>query len=218
MTEDNITIANMRKEEAEVPNFEKYLFPADIALIRCVDERQAVDNTNGVEIPGGTYGIIDAIKYFKPNITEEEAWKLAKEKGIPFGGHIDQHHGAKGCGYGRLVEEKPEIVRARENIPAADRLRRIQENKDGKIQTLLGDHHPTHAVINHRKDFSIDPDKAYKDKLGIFNFDKWAAKIFGELLGFDGDAFADHLEDVYKRTVTELTGITTFYEIQEQKK
>ena len=64
MTEHSMENSKPPQKETEVPNFENYLFPADITLIRCVDERQAMDNTNGVEIPGGIYGIIDAIKFF----------------------------------------------------------------------------------------------------------------------------------------------------------
>jgi len=194
-----------------IPNFEKYLFPADSTLLRCVDERQAVDNTNGVEIPGGIYGVIDAIKHFNPNLSEDAAWQLAREKHIPICGHIDEHHGARGCGYAKLVEDEPKTVSARESIPAKDRLVRIPGEN---VLTLLGEHKPTHAVINHRENFSIDPDKACGDHLGIFNFDRWAAKLFGERLGFDGDAFADHLENVYRKTVTRLTGITTFHEMK----
>jgi len=200
------------QEKAGIPDFKKYLLKADIDLIRCVDERQALDTTNGIEIPGAIYGIIDGIKHFA-HCTEEDAWKLAKEKGIPIDGHIDEHHGAKGCGYATLVEDEPKTVLAIESIKAQDRLQKIQD-ANGQVITLLGDHHPTHAVINHREGYSLDPDKAAVDDLGIFNFDRWAAKMFGEKLGFEGDKFADHLETVYKKTVTRLTGFTVFHEIR----
>ncbi len=194
------------------PDFARYLLKADTSLIRCVDERQAKDNTNGVEIPGAIYGLIDAIKHFT-HCSEEEAWKRAKEAGLPIDGHIDEHHGAKGCGYGRLVEEQPATVMAPEAVPAQQRLAKIQE-AEGQVLMLLGDHHPTHAIINHRVDYSLDPDQATKDGFGIFNFDAWAARRFGAMLGLDEGAFAMHLEEVYKKTVTALTGITQFHEVR----
>ncbi len=187
---------------------EKYLFPASLDTIRCVDERQAIDASNGVEFPGGIYGIIDEIKRLS-GCSEDEAWEKARQANIPLDDHIDEHHGAKGCGYARLVEEQHETVLAPESVPAQKRLEKIQQ-LGGKIQTLLGEHHPTHAVINHRIHTSIDPDQATENGLGIFNFDKWAAKVFGERLGFDPQKFADDLEKVYRRTVTALTGIQDF--------
>jgi len=201
-------------EKFQLPDFNKYLFPADITLIRCVDERQAeeTDNTNGVEIPGAVYGIIDAIKHFK-TCSEDEAWKLAMTANIPLGGHTDEHHGALGCGYARIVENTPDAVLAPEKVPAADRLKKIQQ-VDGLVLNLLGEHHPTHAVINYKEGYSLDPDQAAADGWGIFNFDKWAARAFGTMLQIDGEIFADHLENVYKRTVQKLTQIQSFHELR----
>jgi len=194
-----------------MPDFQSYLFPANINRTRCVDERQALNNTNGVQIPGGIYGIIDAIKHVS-GVTEEDAWKRAHDAGIPIDGHIDEHHGAKGCGYARLVEEEPQTVLAPESVEAQKRLEKIQK-AGGSVLTLLGDHHPTHALINHKENFSLDPIKATQDGFGIFNFDMWAAKKFGEKLNLNSDEFASHLETVYKHTVTKLTGITEFSDI-----
>lgn len=187
----------------------KYMLRADITLLRCVDERQATLPTNGVEIPGGIYGIIDAIK-FMGAVSEDIAWETVHTHKIPVGAHIDEHHGATGCGYGKLVETSPATVFAPEKVLAEDRLTRVRL-AHGTVYTLLGDHHPTHAVITEKEGFSIDVAKANADSLGIFNYDKWAARQFGKRLGYDADAFADHLEKVFRATVTALTGITDFF-------
>lgn len=186
----------------------RYLQEANIGLIRCVDERQAIDNTNGVEIPGGTYGLIDAIKFLTGR-SEEDAWALAFACGIPLGVHTDEYHGPLGCGYAKLVEVNYKAVLAVESVPAILRLGRI-EQAGGTVLTLLGDHAPTHAVVNKRYGCSLDPDQAVAEGLGIFNFDKWAAYEFGKMLRVNPSRFSTHLEDVYRHTVTALTGITEF--------
>lgn len=198
----------MKKIESIIRLIERYLFAATIALIRCVDERQALDQTNGVEIPGGIYGIIDAIKALT-GCTEEEAWQRAEAAGIPMGCHIDQKHGAKGCGYAKLVATQPATVLAPEAVPAEDRLHQVNL-RHGMVLTLLGEHHPNYAVINYRVGFSIDPDQANADGLGIFNLDVWACTAYAIRLGLDAEKFANHMIEVYKRTVTALTGITEF--------
>lgn len=208
--EDQISMTSNRQHTLSL--ISRYLFPADIGLIRCVDERQATDNTNGVEIPGAVYGIIDAIKLFA-DVDEDAAWRIAVNAGIPIGAHIDEHHGALGCGYARLVETTHASVLAVESVPAATRLATALSH-GGQVLTLLGEHNPTHAVINRRIGYSVDPDQAIADKLGIFNFDRWAAVVFADMLAFDHAAFANHLEGVYRRTVNALTGITEFLTIE----
>lgn len=188
-----------------------YLIPVDAAAIRCVDERQGTEAIAGAGIPGGSYGIIDAIKHLA-GVTEEEAWQRAIAAGIPMGAHVDEHHGMLGCGYGKLVETAHEKVMAPERIAVSDRHKKVSD-AGGKVLTLVGDHHPTHAVINDRAGTSISPDLASKDGLGVFVYDKWAARHFGELLGFDATQFADHMENVYKKTVTALTGMKDFVTI-----
>jgi len=190
----------------------QYLFPADTNCIRCVDEREAKNaKNNGAAIPGGTNGIIDTIKFLN-HVDEDAAWQLAIDAGIPMGGHIDEHHKALGCGYERLVEQKPESVGAVESIPAQQRKARI-ENAHGEILTLLGDHHPTEAIINYRAGTTIDTRKATGDGRGIFDLDIWAMPGYAEKLGIDPDAFTSHMLDVYKKTVTTLTEITEFIEL-----
>lgn len=192
---------------------EQFLFDADRSRIRCVDERPATVLSNGIAVPGGVYGIIDAIKTLK-HVDEDHAWNIARASGIPIGGHIDEHHGATGCGYGRLVETQPATVLAPEAVLAKDRKEYIEHTLNGEILTLLGDHHPTEAVINYRAGTSIDAKQATEQGRGIFDFDIWAMDGFAQKLGLDGKPFSDHMLDVYKKTVTTLTGITTFTDIR----
>lgn len=206
--------AMLKDQEPKPIDLEQYLFPADVDLLQCVDERQTVeDTTNGVEIPGAIYGIIDAVKALK-GISEQEARELIEKSGIPIGAHVDEHHGEKGCGYARLVETSPARVSAIEAVLAADRLNWVKQTK-GPILHYVGEHHPTHATITRRGGFSIDSDQAWKDKgFGIFNCDVWIAGEFAKKLGIDPKQMMDHMEKVYRQTVTALSGITAFEEIQ----
>lgn len=203
---------NSIEQKNILPNFEHYLQPANFEAIRCVDERPAEHEANGVQIPGGIYGIIDAIKSLA-HCSEEEAWKKAKEANIPMDDHIDEHHGARGCGYAKLVEDEPHTVNAPESIPAENRLAQIKK-AEGTILTLLGDHKPTHATINEKIGTTMNSNRAMEEELGIFNFDRWATKKFGEMLGFNPKEFADHLTKVYENTVTRLTGIQEFHTLR----
>ncbi|MFH0749764.1 MAG: cadmium-containing carbonic anhydrase [Candidatus Gottesmanbacteria bacterium] len=192
---------------------EQFLMPANPKKIRCVDERVAdTAKHDGIAVPGGTEGIIDTIKFLK-QVDEETAWKFAVDAGIPMGGHIDEHHGSKGCGYRKLVETEPETVLAVESV-AAETRKATLENAHGEITTLLGDHQPTEAIINYCEGTTIDTKKAIGENRGIFDLDAWALSDMAEKLGIEKTEFVSHMTDVYKKTVTKLTGITTFAEIR----
>lgn len=190
----------------------EFLMPADPKKIRCIDERKIKSGVNnGVAVPGAVEGIIDSIKFLK-HVDEETAWKTAIDAGIPLNGHIDEHHGTKGCGYRKLVETESATVLAVESIPAEARKQKL-EHLNGEIVTLLGEHQPTEAVINHRTGTTINTASALQNGRGIFDLDVWAFPAMAEKLGVDQDAFVAHMVDVYKRTVTRLTAMTTFTEI-----
>lgn len=202
----------VNREESLMTDPEQYLLPADINLIRCVDERQATDATNGVEIPGGIYGIIDAVKVLA-NVSEDEAWRMVRVAGIPFGAHVDDHHGARGCGYANKVENDPQAVLAPEKVVAQERLDRVRQ-ANGVVMHYLGEHHATHATINFREGFSFDPDKASEHGLGVFNCDAWAVGEYAQRLGMNPNVMEEHMIRIYKATVTALTGITSFNHIR----
>jgi hypothetical protein len=190
---------------------EPFLLPANLELIRCVDERQALDATNGVEIPGGIYGVIDAIKVLSGR-SEDEAWDYAIAQGVPIGAHIDEHHDALGCGYGRLVEQSPSSVLAPESIPAQERLNRVKA-VGGTVMNYVGDHNPQYALINNRRGRSFDPDQAWEAGFRAFNFDRWAAEAYARRLKLKPKQMGDQLENVYKATVRALSPITKFHKI-----
>ncbi len=193
-------------------DIERYLTPANTNLLDCVDERANVQHiTHGVEVPGGIYGILDAIKALT-GASEEEARRLVKKAGLPIDAHDDEHHGARGCGYGKLVETEPETVMAVEAVPAEERFAWVQQH-DGTILHYIGEHNPTHAIINHRSGLTIDPEHAAQDGFGAFSCDLWAIPAFAQKLGIDPQKMTDHIEQVYRRTVTALGGITDFVEI-----
>jgi hypothetical protein len=199
-------------EETRKMNPEHYLVSADMSHIRCVDERQATDPTNGVQIPGGIYGIVDAVKVLA-NVTEDEAWTMVRESQIPIDAHIDDHHGAQGCGYASKIENKPHAVLAQESVAAQERLDRVQK-AGGSVLHYVGEHHPTHATINYRSGVTLDPSIASRDGLGIFNCDAWAVTPIATRLGLDPQRMEDHIVRMFKATVTELTGITDFHQFQ----
>ena len=199
-------------KEASPKDLRNYIFPADLNHIRCVDERKSTDQTNGVQIPGGIYGIVDAIKALAHAI-EEDAWQRVKDAKIPIDAHIDNHDGARGCGYARTVEDKPQAILAPDSVTAQERLDRVQQVNGGVLH-YIGKHDPSHATINYWKGFTLDPNKASVDGLGVFNCDAWATRVYAEKLGLDPNAFEQHIVRMYEATVKELTGITTFHEFR----
>lgn len=174
---------------------------ATLKRIRCVDERQALDTSNGVEIPGATYGLVDALKALE-GISEDQAWNRIISARIPVEAHIDEGHGERGCGYAKLVEDEPGTVLAVESIPALQRLQRVYD-QGGQVATYIGEHAPRIAVTNEKKGWSLDPDQA--PHLGAFSFDAWAAEQYGRMLRVrDPRKFKAHLTQVYQNTVRRL--------------
>lgn len=198
----------------ELAPAEQYLMRANPNKLRCVDERQAEETVtnDGVAIPGGIYGIIDAIKAIN-HVDETQAWEQAKRAGIPMDAHMDTHHHERGCGYGKLVEDEPATVDAVESVPAVTRKHTVDQH-GGTVITLLGDHCPTEAILNYKDNTTIDTQKALADKRGIFDCDAWALPMLADKLHMDPDQFTSHVIDVYKKTVTRLTEMTTFVEVR----
>lgn len=207
-------------EDASITKLiEPFLTKGTINRIRCVDERpektQDTKDEKGVQLPGACYGILDAIKTIT-NCKEEEARKKAKDAHIPWSIHDDEHHGALGCGYGKLVQTESETVLAPEAVAVAERFAFVSAQPIHEILTLIGDHNPKYAIINYREGTTIHSPKAVEAGVGSFNFDYWAAVAFGKQLRVDGQQFATHLLEVYTKTVMRLTNnaITTFYTIR----
>lgn len=201
---------------------EPYLKQATTEKVRCIDERpeksadaSQPDGAKGVQFPGGYYGIIDAIKALS-GCTEEEARQRAREANIPLGIHDDEHHGILGCGYGKLVQTEPTTVLAPEAVDVTSRFDFVTSQENHEVFTLIGEHNPTYALINHREGKTIHSAQAVAAHVGSFNYDYWAALKYGSQLRFDPQQFADHMLAVYQKTVIRLTNgaITTFYIIR----
>ena len=195
-----------------------FLTKATIAKLRCVDERpEKIKKTGekGVQFPGGYYGIIDAIKYLT-GCTEEEARMRAQKANIPLGIHDDEHHGALGCGYGKLVQTEPATVLAPEAVDVHDRFAYVNAQEGSEVLTLTGDHNPIYAVVNYQEGTTVNSPAAVAAGVGSFNYDYWAGMKLGKQLGLGEKKFADHLLTVYQNTVMRLTNgaITTFYNIR----
>lgn len=205
----------MEQQTTPEVNFKEFLIPADLNKIRCVDERHASNQTSGIQIQGATSGIIDALKIARPPISEESAWKLVRDCGIPVDGHDDTHHGQNGCGYNNRVEKDPSTVDAPEVVTAASRLSRVQPER---ILHYEGDHNPKFATINFVPNTTIDTNGILSAGKGTFNLDAWALLSIAAKLGLTHDEsarFVTHIVDSYKQTVLTLTNsaISSFVEL-----
>ncbi len=203
----------MHDSEPKPVRLNQFLTPVNPSLVACIDERVNDEHaTNGIKIPGGTYMMLDSLKALA-GMSEQEAREAVIRAKLPIGAHVDEHHHDRGCGYAKLVETKPQVVSATESVPASDRLAWV-ERHHGTILHYVGDHKPTHAVINHKRLFTIDPEKASQQGIGPFGIDLWAVEDWAKRLGVDPHALAEHVEKVFRQTVTELSGIKDFDEIR----
>lgn len=192
---------------------EAYLVEANPDELLCIDEREyakeadaehyAPKERNGIKLPGGIFGVVDAVKQLR-QVSEDEAWKIVEEAGIPLMGHDDEHHEEKGCGYEKLVETQPEAVLAQEPVGAKVRLEKLK-SWGGKVLRYLGGHNHTGSVINRRFGMTVDQDEAAKDGVRPFVCDSWIAQVWGPKLGIDADKLQKHWEEVHNSTVKTLT-------------
>ena len=197
-------------------NFKEYLVTADPSRLRCVDERHATNQTNGIQIQGATSGIVDALKTVQPPLSEDGAWNAVGRAGLPVDGHDDDNKGADGCGYNNRVETDPSSVGAKESITAASRLARVHPER---ILHYEGDHNPRHATINFIPDTTLNSNGILAAGEGTFNLDAWAILSMATKLGLSHDEsarFVEHIVSSYKQTVMTLTKstISTFVELR----
>src|SRR5450759_4045498 len=177
-----------QKEQPMNVDFHQYQIPADKNTFLCINERNKVEKTQqAIRLPGAIYGLIDAIKSVG-RLSEDAAWKLAKEREIPMDAHTDDHHNdgneGEGCGFGATVQNKPDVIDVVESVPANDRLNRAKAN-GGRIFHYTGGHRPTHAVLNFIPETTIDQQKAWNDGYGPFVCDLWAIPDLAKKLGLD---------------------------------
>ena len=177
--------------------------------VRCIDERHAGDQNNGVQIQGATSGLVDAYKAVM-QVGEDAAWDIYKKAGIPLDGHVGDH----GCGYNGQVENSPQAVEAPQSVPSANRVYRVTQ-AHGALLHYEGDHTPKYATINYMKGKTLDTNSILNADAGTFNLDVWAVDEYAKMLHLDlgeMDAFRKHIIRSYQRTVATLTlgAISTF--------
>ncbi len=191
---------NMKEETTSVEKLkklaERFLFKADPDLIHCVDERQGDGQTfdlkNAVELPGSTGVFIDYIKNQYKDISEEQAWDMARSAGIPIGAHQGPDHShhvhsseekisPKGCGYNLLVETNPSSVLAPESVSASHRYHLAAKYEKAQLYDVHGPHIINVGVIVRKHGFSIDSDRALAaEHIGILGCDVWAAELYAQ--------------------------------------
>lgn len=201
------------EKSAKKEFFSKFFMHATTRKIRCIDERPAEDQNNGVQIEGATSGLVDAYKAVT-GVSEDAAWDAMRRAGIPLDGHVGDH----GCGYNGQAENSPENVGAPERVSSASRVERVMAAK-GNLLHYVGDHNPKYATINYMKNKTLDTNSIVNAGEGTFNLDAWAIDEFAKKLQLDKTqtvAFRDHIINSYQKTVTTLThgAISTFIVIK----
>jgi hypothetical protein len=170
---------------------DEYLVKADIGKIACVDERNVLDDTDNliaVKIPGGVYGIVDALKSVL-HISEDKAWNIVARANLPIVIHTGPEHGhypnevgkvgPKGCGYAKLVQNSPEKVSAPEAVGAGERLERVKK-LGGKIYIVTGEHKIDRVVIVRKEGMTINQKRALENGVGILDCDVWATGVYAD--------------------------------------
>ena len=204
------------KELSMNVDFHTYQIPSDTNTFLCIDERPKIEPVQrAIRLPGAIYGLIDAIKSVG-HLSEDEAWTLAKERGIPMDAHTDDHHHegneGEGCGMATTVQNKPDVIGVVESVPANDRLKRAKLN-GGRIFHYTGGHRPTHAVLNFVPETTVDQQKAWNDGYGPFVCDLWAIPGIANKLGLDENATMDFMKNLFLKTVNHLAPGTPLVEL-----
>lgn len=186
---------------------ERFFTEANPNRIRCIDERRFSPDSNGIQIQGGTYGLLDALKKIL-NISEEEARTIIIAKGIPLGAHTHVDLAELGCGYAAKVQSDPTSVGAVEAVSAEDRLNWIRAN-GGEVLVYTDEHDPQLAIINYKYGKTLDTNSAMGNGIGIFNFDAWAVPNLAKKLDIPDTSitnFTSLVVENYRNTVNTLAG------------
>lgn len=196
------------EKETEIMKFEEYLIDADPENIRCIDDRADEEGEdNAVQLPGGIYYLLDVCKRLKGD-SEESARQRILKAGIKPGVHGH-------CGYAHTVEEHPDAVGAIESVSEEERQKWARE-KDGKVGKLKGEHAPKYAVLNYKEGKTFNTNRATEEGKGTFSIDIWYLKKVAEKLGIEEEKLIDDAVVTFKKTVTELSGISDFQEIGKE--
>lgn len=179
---------------------------------RCVDDRAvcqlegypyADGEYTGMQIAGGTFGLIDCLRYvakdsLNQELGEHEARnlivKVYNEKDWKIGDHIDDDHGQmtdidqlktrkKGCG-DQDKKRAGKVLMFRDIVTSEDIDGRFDWARENNyyLPVLEGGHHAKAALINLVADQTYDNEKAVEDNNHAFNCDLWVVEQRAEAL------------------------------------
>jgi hypothetical protein len=201
----------------------EFLVKADIGKVVCVDERKVdwpeeESNTNNlvaVKIPGGIYGIVDALKSVL-HISENEAWDIIVKTNLPIVIHNGPEHshdpstnggvGPNGCGYANLVENSPEKVLAPEPVSAKSRTETVKK-LGGQIYSVTGEHKIDQVTIVWKERMTIDQQAALNAGVGILDCDAWAAGIYANKINECNPEISLNKEEFVQQIVKEFKAV-----------
>lgn len=189
---------SFRSSEA---SWAQFYVPVDSskAGIGCVDDRS--EGGAVLRLYGGSAALVDLIKRHG-QFSEEDAWEMLHQAGIPLIIHdgpvhgtgvgewlkkktvykfVGEPYGPRGCGYAALVEDNPSKVGAIEHIPASQRMSLVTQ-MGGSYYSVHGHHQIDAVLLNHRDGFTIDYDRVRGAGLGVLVTDVWAAKYYADRL------------------------------------
>lgn len=188
-----------------------------LRAVRCVDDRPVIeeekDSTLEPQIPGSSYGLVDALKILT-GVSEEEAitrvQMVLRELGYAFSTH--EH-----CGYLDLTERKDNPLGISAPLNAQQRLTRVDDDIDGITLHLKGEHAAgALALINTDSSTRFNTTQAVTEGHPAFNLDYGFTKQVEDALVAHGQdkltgQFANQVARLYLRTIKALTGTSTVY-------
>lgn len=169
---------------------------------RCVDDRTpkleftagqypyASGEYTGIQLPGGTFGIIDSLRYVVRSLSDEQArvliYAVYQSNHWRFGDHIDDDHGqitdalslqSRNLGCGDQDKKREGMIPMFQGLVQPEdvdgRFAYIREI-GGYLPVLTGGHHPQAALVNLQREKTYNNQEAsVKDKMA-FNLDLWA--------------------------------------------
>lgn len=176
-------------------NLSNHYIPVDSSQgDRCVDDRRdkPIDNYpydqgeyNGRQFPGGTFGIIGALRVVT-GMKEKEAQDLVvrayRKRGWKIGDHIDDEHGqitdleklekrTKGCGNQDAIRAGKVGIYSFVAPEEVDSRFELIKRERGYLPVLTGEHEAVGAGINLKKGTTFNPKSAVPKKESIFNLD-----------------------------------------------
>lgn len=216
------------------PEYNQYYIRVDQTQgDRCVDDRSMLKipgypysegKYTGIMLPGGTLGLIDALRY-SAKISESEArqkiGKTYQQNSWRIGGHIDDEHGHikdvevlktrnNGCG-DQDKKRTGKIPMFKDIIsPSEVDSRFVWIRENGFLPALGGEHTASAAAVNLIPDTTYNNQAAVPADRAVFNADLWAmAQRAGKL-----NQSEDFIKAVIRNYCQTLKALTPIKELQ----